>query len=53
MLIAIMIVNIILWSVVIAGLLLVVGRSERALDAQLARLDAAFADSDRPQGGAH
>lgn len=50
MLITIMILNIILWSFVITGLLLMLGRGEAALDAQLARLDAGLADSDRPQG---
>ncbi len=51
MLIAIMIANIILWSGVITGLLIYLGRREAALEAQLAHLEATLAAEEKtPQG---
>ncbi len=51
MLIAIMIANIVLWSGVIIGLLIVMGRREAVLEARLAHLEAALADEENPQQG--
>lgn len=49
MLIAIMIANIILWSGVISGLLIYLGRREDALEARLAHLEATLAAEESPQ----
>lgn len=51
MLTAIMIANIILWSGVITGLLIVLGRREAVLEAHLAHLEAALADEESPRQG--